>query len=699
MALVIGAGLFAATQPASGNPVLDDEDLACTPYPHFNPNNNQIYSDNAGDKAAADALAADGFACTALLNKGQLPNTFQHVGEAWFKTVSGTLQIRFIIFGGSNTGLSGDNKVCLDDDGDPINNIIINPGSAKYCEGGDAQTKVEASNANAGTIDCDGSEEPAGKFEYQIEKITNQTFTVGGTQVGGWNVFIDACTEILPHFNANGFSIVAYFQPHIPVPDLKIKIEGTQTNEVGVAHTFTVTVEFDPDTTTGTGFAPLSGVNPVVTLAGSNGIVNPVATTDNCAVTGTDANGQCTVIVNSNVPGQITANASITHASLTRDTDPNTATVCGGGVPSCGPAVKTYVDAKIDINPKTAQNNVTDNHEVTVTVTQNDGTGGGYVAATVGHVDLKLINSGGANAVINAATTTCHSAVGGYPAGPHADDNLEDGLAPPPAAGTCVVNFTSATAGTVTANAMVSLTVGGVALVRDTEPAVGAVCGGGVNDTCGPAVKTFVAGIIVIEKRSTKTDANGDNVLVFDSGSGALFSVDGPSPDLTADFEVRDNDDPTVGNADAGVPDVSDESDTFGIVCVSGLVPGADYAVDETEAPTGYGDASEGPVTVTAVAGSCDDLSGVPATAIATFTNPPLFDIQVNFRDAGSGETSIVSIVCTDVTGLVVINNLLDGTAATDWDASQTTEDLEFVPDAGNTDGHQELICTLEIDP
>ena len=30
----------------------------------------------------------------------------------------------------------------------------------------------------------------------------------------------------------------------------------------------------------------------------------------------------------------------------------------------------------------------------------------------------------------------------------------------------------------------------------------------------------------------------------------------------------------------------------------------------------------------------------------AMFTNPPLADIQVNFRDGGSGETSATSITC-----------------------------------------------------
>jgi hypothetical protein len=83
-------------------------------------------------------------------------------------------------------------------------------------------------------------------------------------------------------------------------------------------------------------------------------------------------------------------------------------------------------------------------------------------------------------------------------------------------------------------------------------------------------------------------------------------------------------DDETAAASDADV----------GEVCVSGLQPGGNYVVNETSPPSGYGGAGEANVVVVGVAGGCSS-AGLNA---ATFSNPPLADIQVNFRDGGSGE-------------------------------------------------------------
>ena len=105
-----------------------------------------------------------------------------------------------------------------------------------------------------------------------------------------------------------------------------------------------------------------------------------------------------------------------------------------------------------------------------------------------------------------------------------------------------------------------------------------------------------------------------------------------------------------------------DEDPAAGSVCVSGLDPG-DYTVNETSPPPGYGGAPAGEAdqVVTVVNGTncTDNLPGEGATA--TFTNPPLSDIQVNFRDGGSGETS-ATITCDNTTGTS------DTTPASDWD-------------------------------
>jgi hypothetical protein len=178
---------------------------------------------------------------------------------------------------------------------------------------------------------------------------------------------------------------------------------------------------------------------------------------------------------------------------------------------------------------------------------------------------------------------------------------------------------------------------------------------------------TLQRGALRILKQSTKTDT-----LV--SNPGATFSVTGAS-----DFTVVDNDTPAAGTK-------PDESATVGELCVSGLQPG-DYTVNETSPPPGYGGASQTGVTATVVVGTdCTDNEPSDANS-ATFTNPPLADIQVNFRDGGSGETSAESIVCGD-TGTTP-----DTTAADGWDDSVTHEDISIDPSP------RTVICTIVIDP
>jgi Prealbumin-like fold domain len=163
------------------------------------------------------------------------------------------------------------------------------------------------------------------------------------------------------------------------------------------------------------------------------------------------------------------------------------------------------------------------------------------------------------------------------------------------------------------------------------------------------------AGALVILKNSTK----GGAVLQ----AGAVFSYDGSS--------VTDN--------GAGS---TDEDPAVGSVCVSGLAPGS-YSVTETSPPPGYGSDTGGAQSVTVVNGTncTDNLPGAGATA--TFTNPPLSDIQVNFRDGGSGETT-ATITCDDATGTA------SDTAETGWDTSHTVIGVEAPVD---------IHCTISIDP
>jgi hypothetical protein len=179
------------------------------------------------------------------------------------------------------------------------------------------------------------------------------------------------------------------------------------------------------------------------------------------------------------------------------------------------------------------------------------------------------------------------------------------------------------------------------------------VQGGGLRSLTftDPALR----GALAILKNSSK----GGAVLQ----PGAVFSYDGSS--------VTDN-------------GAGDENPATGAVCVSNLVPGG-YTVNETSPPPGYGAAGAGEadqlVTVVNGTNCTDNLPGAGATA--TFTNPPLSDIQVNFRDGGSGETS-ATITCDNSTGTS------DTTAASGWDTSTTVTGVE----APTT-----VVCTIMIDP
>jgi uncharacterized repeat protein (TIGR01451 family) len=124
---------------------------------------------------------------------------------------------------------------------------------------------------------------------------------------------------------------------------------------------------------------------------------------------------------------------------------------------------------------------------------------------------------------------------------------------------------------------------------------------------------------IVIHKDSTK----GGPV----ANAGAVFSYDGSS--------VTDN-------------GTGDEDPAVGSVCVGGLAPGT-YNVNETTPPPGYGAAGETDLSVDAVQGTNCSTNLPSGTGVVTFTNAPLGEIEVQFRDLGSGETN-ASIVCTGLT-------------------------------------------------
>src|SRR5262249_26502118 len=125
---------------------------------------------------------------------------------------------------------------------------------------------------------------------------------------------------------------------------------------------------------------------------------------------------------------------------------PATITVATDGTGFNSPdAVKTYVDANIQINPPTATNPTGTTHVLTVHVNVNSGTG--FVNAPAGTlVTTSLTNPGGATATF-VGSNTC-TTVG--------------------TTGDCTVTITSPTGGQTQIHATTTVTVGGLALTRAT---------------------------------------------------------------------------------------------------------------------------------------------------------------------------------------------------------------------------------------
>ena len=263
-----------------------------------------------------------------------------------------------------------------------------------------------------------------------------------------------------------------------------ISISPNDVNEVGQSHTFTVHVTANAGT--GSGSQPVAGVVPVITFP--DGAPETVDTSDCDA--GTDASGNCDVIVNSSTATTISAHAAaevpVGDTTISVETDGE------GG--NSGDATKRWVDAKISIAPD-AVNAVGEAHTFTVTVQQDDGLlaadGGdgvtGFTAATVGNVDVTLTDSNGAVSVLNGTLSSCDD---GQPSA----DNLD-------ASGQCVVVFTSNSAGIVTGHASVTLVVDGETLTRQTN---------GVGNNSDDAVKRFVDARIMITPQ-TATNPIGSN--------------------------------------------------------------------------------------------------------------------------------------------------------------------------------------------
>src|SRR5262249_27672667 len=276
----------------------------------------------------------------------------------------------------------------------------------------------------------------------------------------------------------------------------QISIAPDATNEVGVSHTFTVTLLKD----TGGGLVPAAGEHVDVTLTDSNG-ASHTAPTGSCTNAGpnTDAAGQCTITFTSNSAGQVTG-----HATSTLNINGQSVTVQTNGVaPNSGDAVKTFVDANIHINPPTATNPTGTNHVLTSNVMINAGLGAGFVPAPDGTLIHHTILSGPGSFVGSADCTTS----GGT--------------------GSCTVTITSNVAGTTVVQATTNVVVGGQTLTRTT--------GDGLHNDGPNAQKTWGSAQISIAPDATNEVGVSHTftvTLLKDTGGG-LVPAAGEHVDVT----------------------------------------------------------------------------------------------------------------------------------------------------------------------
>ena len=252
--------------------------------------------------------------------------------------------------------------------------------------------------------------------------------------------------------------------------DANITITPSATNEVGHAHTFTITATAIPGTATPVAFTSITpsldttvGLTSNINTCAAPTIVSNVAT--------------CTLTITSATGGTVyTANAStvITIGGVTL----NRAT--GDAKAGDGPAaVKKFVDGSITITP-TGVNEVNHVHTFTITATQVPGTA---TPATTANITPN-VNP----APTGSTSTTCSATVA-----------FSGNTA------SCTLTINNPTAGFFTASATGVFTVGGVALTR--------VTGDGLHSDGPVATKTYVDARIVLSPLTATNPVNAVHTI------------------------------------------------------------------------------------------------------------------------------------------------------------------------------------------
>jgi hypothetical protein len=404
------------------------------------------------------------------------------------------------------------------------------------------------------------------------------------------------------------------------VVDAHITISPLQaTNESGDTHVLTATVK--QINGSGESNAP---DGTIVSFALSNNsagaaFIDDGTDSDNDGTEGNDCvtvSGQCTVSITTAGTGDVDIDAtttfSVSGVSLTRSTD--------GTGSNSDSANKIFVDAPIAISPLSDTNNINSEHVFTITVT-----------------------------LLPLGTVTENLAI--TPSISPTPDEYADTCATPTETGTdtdvwtCTVTINHGSAETFTLNATLSVTLDGLAITRDTDPATTEV-GAGPNGS-GPATKVFVDGTLAWLKH----DQNADLLAgaTFEVCQTHYLDTSGVSDVLVQ--LVDENDDPAPAcvsvldddGSDAGYSGLDADADG-GEFLLEGLSLGT-WTIRETAAPEGY--AFDDTLTQT-VELTFEDTSGNAANA---FVNTRLFKLIV--------------ITCNESTNQLVVSEVtLDGVAS-----------------------------------
>ena len=326
----------------------------------------------------------------------------------------------------------------------PTGNVTIDWFLNNTCTAPIQQTSAPIALGAGGTVDATG-------FAFTVNSAGGRAFKAHYAGDGTYLVSDGPCEPL-------------------NVVDANIQITPSGVNHIGNTHTFTAHVNVNPGS--GQVNAP---DGTTITFSNPPG--------GSCTTAG--GTGSCSVSYTSNVTRIDTVTASTTVSvggvTLTRTTD--------GVAPNSGPAIKRWVNARIQITPN-ATNAVGQPHTFVVTLQQDIGDGAGFVAFPNQHVDVTLTGAGGATAVPNAAASTCDDA------GPNTN-----------ASGQCTITFTSNTPGTVTGHATSSVSVMGSAAFT--------VATNGVAPNSADAIKTFVNANIQITPANATNPVGTTHVLTI----------------------------------------------------------------------------------------------------------------------------------------------------------------------------------------